>query len=57
MQGVKVGSVVVVFVFVYFINLASVVAMDGCGFFEFIISLKIKVIGVGFYLKFKEGLV
>lgn len=47
----------VVFVIVYFINLASVVAMDGCGFFEFILNLKFKVIGVGFYFEFKDGFV
>ncbi len=55
MQGVKAGSAAAVFALVYLINPASVVATDGCGPFEFTISLKTKVTGAGLYPKLKEG--
>jgi|AntRauTorckE5430_2_1112549.scaffolds.fasta_scaffold26275_1 hypothetical protein len=55
MQGVKAGSAAAVFALVYLVNPASVVTSDGCGLFEFTISLKPKVTGAGLYPKLKQG--
>lgn len=55
MQGVKAGSAAAVFAIVYLINPASVVGTDGCGPFEFTISLKPKVTGAGLYPELKDG--
>ncbi|MEQ8705258.1 MAG: hypothetical protein RIC19_15130 [Phaeodactylibacter sp.] len=57
MQGVKAGSAAAVFAMIYLINPARAVMNDGCGPFEFTISLKPRVTGAGLYPKLDKGTV